>query len=84
MTMPPDPTPQDAAAPGPDLPRLQAAPARRSRWRNVSLVWLVPLIAVVVSLGVAWRSYADRGTYITITFDDASGISPGETTNPLP
>ena len=49
-------------------------------WRNLSLVWLVPLLALVVSLGIAWKSYADRGTLIYITFENASGIVANETT----
>ncbi len=63
-----------------DVPEMEVEPTRRSRLRNVSLIWLVPLIAIVVSLGVAWKSYSDRGTLITITFDDASGITPKDTT----
>lgn len=62
---------------GPDA--LDIRPPRRSPWRNLSLVWLVPLLAIAVSLGVAWKNYADRGTLIQITFADGSGVKPGET-----
>jgi paraquat-inducible protein B len=48
--------------------------------RNLSLVWLVPLLALVVSLGIAWQSFSDRGTLIEISFGNASGIVSGETT----
>ncbi len=51
-------------------------PRRRPRW---SAAWLVPLIALAISLGVAWRSYSDRGPLIEIVFADASGIKAGET-----
>ncbi|UWQ29035.1 MlaD family protein [Leisingera sp. M523] len=53
---------------------------RLSPWRNLSLVWLVPLAALAVSLGVAWKAYSDRGVLISITFDNASGIAANETT----
>lgn len=59
---------------------LDIAPARPSPWRNLSFVWLVPILALAVSLGVAWKSYSDRGTLIEITFLNASGVTPGETT----
>lgn len=53
---------------------------RLSPWRNLSLVWLVPLAALAVSLGVAWKAYSDRGVLIRITFENASGIAANETT----
>ncbi|MCA0869416.1 MlaD family protein [Seohaeicola saemankumensis] len=65
---------------GPAPADLDVTPARPSFWRNLSLVWLVPVLALVVSLGLAWNSFAQRGVLIEITFASASGISPGETT----
>jgi paraquat-inducible protein B len=59
---------------------LDIAPAQPSPWRNLSFVWLVPLLALAVSLGVAWRTYAERGVWIEIVFQNASGVAPGETT----
>lgn len=59
---------------------LDITPARPSPWRNLSFVWLVPLLALAVSLGVAWRAYTERGVLIEITFENASGVIPGETT----
>ena len=51
------------------------------RWIPVaSAVWLVPIVALAIALGVAWRSYSDRGPLIEILFDSASGIVAGETT----
>ncbi|GGE11345.1 paraquat-inducible protein B [Gemmobacter megaterium] len=60
-------------------PDMDIQPARRSFWRNLSPVWLVPVLAVAVSLGIAWRSFNDRGVLVEITFQNAAGISPGET-----
>ncbi|GGE16045.1 paraquat-inducible protein B [Primorskyibacter flagellatus] len=53
---------------------------RRSFWRNLSVVWLVPLLALAVSLFVAWRSFAERGQLITIRFENAAGIVAEDTT----
>ena len=44
-----------------------------------SLVWLAPILALLVTLGIAWNAYASRGTLIKVEFADATGITPGET-----
>lgn len=59
---------------------LDVQAARSSRWRNLSVVWLVPILALAVSLAVAWRSFADRGELIEIVFQNAAGVKAGETT----
>jgi paraquat-inducible protein B len=64
--------------PPPPLPQIEAP--RASIWRNLSVVWLVPVLALVVALGVAWQSYAERGTLIEIRFESAGGVIAGETT----
>ncbi len=53
--------------------------ARKSFFERVSIVWIVPALALMVVLGVAWHTYADRGPLIAITFENASGIRAGET-----
>jgi paraquat-inducible protein B len=59
---------------------MNVTPPKKSFLRNLSLVWLVPLLALGVSLGIAWQNYADRGTLIEIAFGNASGVVAGETT----
>ena len=55
-------------------------PAARAAARaGSSLVWLVPIIALIVTLGVGWNAIASRGTLISVKFKDATGITPGET-----
>ena len=61
------------------IPELDVASIRPGFWRRLSVVWLVPVIALVVSLGVAWNNYAQRGQLIEIRFDNASGIEAGKT-----
>ncbi len=49
-------------------------------WRDrFSIVWAVPILALLVSLGVVWRTYADRGPLIEVVFDQASGVQADET-----
>ncbi|AHD00893.1 intermembrane transport protein PqiB [Leisingera methylohalidivorans] len=64
----------------PEPAQMDISAQRPSPWRNLSLVWLVPLAALAVSLGVAWKAYSDRGVLISITFKNASGIAANETT----
>lgn len=53
--------------------------ARRAAQAGVNVIWLVPILALVITLGIAWNSYAGRGTLIHVSFKDATGIAPGET-----
>lgn len=71
------PPPGSPAAPA--AAEMRLAPPRRRWWQALSPVWLVPLVALVVALGVAWQSYASRGQRITIAFQNASGIEAGQT-----
>ncbi len=64
----------------PDPAELDIHPARDSFWRNLSFIWLVPVLALAVSLGLAWQSFSQRGVAIEITFSSAPGVTPGETT----
>lgn len=64
----------------PDPAALKISAQRPSMWRNLSPIWLVPLAALAISLGVVWKSYSDQGELIRITFANASGISADETT----
>ncbi|KGJ03376.1 paraquat-inducible protein B [Paracoccus halophilus] len=43
------------------------------------MIWLVPILALIVTLGVGWNMIAGRGTLISVAFKDATGITPGET-----
>ena len=58
---------------------LDIRPIKKRVWRRLSLVWLVPIIALGVSLWAAWQNYQDRGTLITIAFENAAGITAAET-----
>jgi paraquat-inducible protein B len=69
------PTPA-APVPPPDLPRpVIARRAHYSLW----LVWLVPLVAVIIGIGLGARSILNRGPTITIYFHNAEGIEANKT-----
>lgn len=57
-----------------DLPEVVV-----TRHHRFSLIWVVPVIALLVSGWLIYRAYAERGTDITITFKDGSGLVAGKT-----
>jgi paraquat-inducible protein B len=44
-----------------------------------SLVWIIPLIAALIGGWLIYKYYSERGTIITITFDQAAGIEAKKT-----
>ncbi|MEL6691352.1 MAG: MlaD family protein, partial [Pseudomonadota bacterium] len=60
------------------IPEVAKEPAPRGL-TSASVVWLVPIAALVVALFVAFTTYSDRGPLVQISFEDASGIVAGET-----
>jgi len=49
----------------------------RARWVP-SLVWLIPLVAAPIAIGLAVKSISGRGPAITISFVNAEGLEPGK------
>jgi paraquat-inducible protein B len=54
-------------------------PARKQQTRGISVIWLVPLVALLISLWLAWHHYASLGELITIRFESADGLEAGKT-----
>jgi len=65
--MPPD---------SPTRPRIEKAKGTPSR---VSLIWLLPMAALLFAACLLWNAYADRGPLITINVNSAGGVTAGET-----
>ena len=57
-----------------DLPE-----AKIDEKRRFSLIWLVPLVAIVAALWLGYRTYSEQGPLITVTFDTAEGLEAGIT-----
>src|SRR5262245_16895834 len=64
------------AEPTDHLPQATVLPPRRLR---VSLVWLVPLVAVAAAVSLAVQRILSEGPTITIVFRSADGIEAGKT-----
>lgn len=66
----------NAASPMPeDVPQEDRARAGRA----LSVVWLVPIGAILIALGVAWQNWAERGPLIEVVFAQAAGVRANET-----
>src|ERR1700675_3063330 len=58
------------------LPRATVVPRKRTR---VSVVWIIPILAAVVSVGIAIQRILSEGPTITIVLKSAEGIEAGKT-----
>ncbi|MBF0624353.1 MAG: MCE family protein [Magnetococcales bacterium] len=60
--------------PGSPPPQVEAV-----AWRWPSPIWLVPLIAALIGGWIAYRTLADMGPQVVISFKTADGLEPGRT-----
>src|SRR5215213_9990945 len=59
---------------GDEIPR-----ARVKRRRMLRLVWIVPVIAIAVAIGLVYHRMQDYGPEVTVTFSDGGGLRVGQT-----
>jgi len=59
-----------------DVPEAAVVPRKRAR---ISAVWIIPILAAVVAIGIAVQRVLDEGPTITIVFKAAEGIEAGQT-----
>jgi paraquat-inducible protein B len=48
------------------------------RARRISLIWLIPLVAIAIGAWLAWDTLSKEGPTITVSFDTAEGLQPGQ------
>ena len=53
--------------------------ARTRERRGFPLVWLVPIAAAALAGYLGWTTHASRGPLVTVTLDDAGGLTAGQT-----
>ena len=58
-----------------DLPRATVVPRRRQR---ISVIWIIPILAAVVAIGIAIQRILSEGPTITIVFKSAQGVEAGK------
>ncbi|GCE90647.1 intermembrane transport protein PqiB [Komagataeibacter diospyri] len=54
-------------------------PQARARRYRFSVVWLVPIVAILIAGYLGWRGLTERGPLIVISFDTADGLTSGQT-----
>ncbi|WP_033069561.1 intermembrane transport protein PqiB [Thalassospira australica] len=54
-------------------------PTVRKGWGRFSIIWLVPLVALIVGGWLLWRDIVSKGPEITVTFESAEGLTAGKT-----
>ena len=58
-------------------PRRTMAIARRSWWPG--WIWAVPIAAIAIVVWLLLRSISSRGIDVTVVYNDAAGMQPGDT-----
>ena len=46
---------------------------------GLSIIWLIPLVALLIGLWLAYKTLSEVGPTVTITFQDAGGLEAGKT-----
>ncbi len=60
---------------GATLPEAVVAERRR----GISMIWLIPAVAGVIAVWLAYTTISEQGPTITITFETAEGLEAGKT-----
>jgi paraquat-inducible protein B len=63
----------------PDLSGVPDAVSEPKRRFSIQLVWIIPIVAALIGLSIAVKTYLDRGQMITITFKTGEGMEAGKT-----
>ena len=62
-----------------DRDELAAGHGRAEEGTRISVVWIIPILAAVVAIGIAVQRVLSEGPTITIVFKAAEGIEAGKT-----
>src|SRR5438552_4494447 len=55
---------------------IPRATTRRSR--RISIIWVIPLVAVAIGAWLAWDTLSKEGPTIKISFDSGEGLQAGQ------
>ena len=50
-----------------------------TRRRQISIVWIVPLVALLIGVWLVYKTLSEKGPTITISFKSAEGLEAGKT-----
>lgn len=60
-------------------PAIPSAVVEKKTRASLSAIWLVPVVAALIGLFLAWKTISERGPVIVISFETASGLEAGKT-----
>ena len=63
----------------PDRDALPHAVVTRKKRLRISIIWIIPLLAALVAIGIAIQRIRSEGPTITIVMKEATGIEAGKT-----
>lgn len=70
---------QNAGASSGDSPEADSPDRSRVRAsRRISIVWIIPAVAILIGAWLAWSTLAKEGPTITISFETAEGLQAGQ------
>jgi len=52
--------------------------ATTQRSRRISVIWIIPLVAVAIGAWLAWDTWSKEGPTIRISFDNGEGLQAGQ------
>ena len=61
------------------MPEDLTSPVDKGRRKRLSVIWIVPLLAVLVGIGLAVQAIRARGPEVTLQFTTAEGLEVGKT-----
>jgi paraquat-inducible protein B len=64
-----------------ERPELKGSPEPefRTRKRRISIVWLIPLVALAIGGWLVYKAISEKGPTVSITFKSAEGLEAGKT-----
>ncbi|MBC2734137.1 MAG: MCE family protein [Desulfobacteraceae bacterium] len=57
----------------------EAATPEIKQHRSFSIVWIVPIVALLIGAWLVYKAVSEKGPTITITFESADGLEAGKT-----
>ena len=54
-------------------------PAATVRHSRISIVWIIPLVAICIAAYLGYRTVSEEGPLVTLTFRSADGLTAGQT-----
>jgi paraquat-inducible protein B len=61
-----------------DDPSRHGPHSRVHRSRRISIIWLVPIVAVAIGVWLAYDTLSKQGPTIKVTFESGEGLQPGQ------